>query len=146
MTTKKKVRSLRVDSVLDASITSYAQATGMKDSEAVRDLVEKGLACEALSMFATPVGGLIRDVIEAEFSLLRDGMDESSERLEERIARVVSRGTKASLATQAQLNDVSRAIIPAWKDVPAADLWSHYSRMGGELQAGKSYADVKNGG
>lgn len=146
MTTKKKVRSLRVDSVLDARITSYAQATGMKDSEAVRDLVEKGLACEALSMFATPVGGLIRDVIEAEFSLLRDGMDESSERLEERIARVVSRGTKASLATQAQLNDVSRAIIPAWKDVPAADLWSHYSRMGGELQAGKSYADVKNGG
>lgn len=112
----------------------------------MRDLVEKGLACEALSMFATPVGGLIRDVIEAEFSLLRDGMDESSERLEERIARVVSRGTRASLATQAQLNDVSRAIIPAWKDVPAADLWSHYSRMGGELQAGKSYADVKNGG
>lgn len=146
MTTKKKVHSLRVDSVLDARITSYAQATGMKDSEAVRDLVEKGLACEALSMFATPVGGLIRDVIEAEFSLLRDGMDESSERLEERIARVVSRGTRASLATQAQLNDVSRAIIPAWKDVPAADLWSHYSRMGGELQAGKSYADVKNGG
>lgn len=146
MTTKKKVRSLRVDSVLDARIISYAQATGMKDSEAVCDLVEKGLACEALSMFATPVGGLIRDVIEAEFSLLRDGMDESSERLEERIARVVSRGTKASLATQAQLNDVSRAIIPAWKDVPAADLWSHYSRMGGELQAGKSYADVKNGG
>lgn len=146
MTTKKKVRSLRVDSVLDARIASYAQATGMKDSEAVRDLVEKGLACEALSMFATPVGRLIRDVIEAEFSLLRDGMDESSERLEERIARVVSRGTKASLATQAQLNDVSRAIIPVWKDVPAADLWSHYSRMGGELQAGKSYADVKNGG
>lgn len=146
MTTKKKVRSLRVDSVLDARITAYAQAAGMKDSEAVRDLVEKGLACEALSVFATPVGGLIRDVIEAEFSFLRDGIDESSDRLEERVARVVSRGTKASLATQAQLNDVSRAIIPAWKDVPAADLWSHYSRMGGELQAGKTYADVKNGG
>lgn len=146
MTTKKKVRSLRVDSVLDARITAYAQAAGMKGSEAVRDLVEKGLACEAFSVFATPVGGLVRDVIEAEFSLLRDGMDESSDRLEERIARVVSRGTKASLATQAQLNDVSRAIIPAWKDVPAADLWSHYSRMGGELQAGKTYADVKNGG
>lgn len=146
MTTKKKVRSLRVDSVLDARITAYAQAVGMKDSEAVRDLVEKGLTCEALSMFATPVGRLIRDVIEAEFNLLREDMDERNDRLEDRIARVTSRGTKASLATQAQLNDVSRAIIPAWKDVPASDLWSHYSRMGGELQAGKSYADMKNGG
>lgn len=146
MATKKKVRSLRVDSVLDARITAYAQAVGMKDSEAVRDLVEKGLTCEALSMFATPVGRLIRDVIEAEFNLMREEMDEHSNRLEEHVARVVSRGTKASLATQAQLNDVSRAVIPAWRDVPAADLWSHYSRMGGELQAGKSYADVKNGG
>lgn len=146
MATKKKVRSLRVDPVLDDRITAYAQATGMRDSEAVRDLVEKGLACEALSVFATPVGKLIRDVIEAEFNLMREDMDERNDRLEERVARTMSRGTKSSLATQAQLNDISRAIIPAWKDVPAADLWSHYSRMGGELQAGHSYADVKNGG
>lgn len=146
MSEKKIIKSVRVSPVLNQRITAYAQAAGMKDSEAVRDLVEKGLACEALSMFATPVGGLIRDVIEAEFNLLREDMDERNDRLEERIARVTSRGTKASLATQAQLNDVSRAIIPAWKDVPASDLWSHYSRMGGELQAGKAYADVKNGG
>lgn len=132
--------------MLGRRIACYASEAGLKESDAIRELIEKGLACEALSVFATPVGGLIRDVIEAEFSLMREEMDERSDRLEERVARVVSRGAKASLATQAQLNDVSRAIIPAWKDVSAADLWSHYSRMGGELQVGKSYTDVKNGG
>lgn len=118
----KKVRSLRIDPVLDKRITSYAASAGMKESDAVRDLLEKGLACESLSVFATPVGKLVCDVIEAEFNLLREDMDSRNDVLEERVARVCSRGTKASLQAAALLNDVSRAIIPAWKDVPAEEL------------------------
>lgn len=146
MATKKKVRSLRIDPVLDKRITSYAAAAGMKESDAVRDLLEKGLACESLSVFATPVGRLVRDVIEAEFNLLREDMDGRNDALEERVARVCSRGTKASLQTAAMLNDVSRVVIPAWKDVPAEELWGFYAKQGGELQAGRAYADVKREG
>lgn len=146
MATKKKVRSLRIDPVLDKRITSYAASAGMKESDAVRDLLEKGLACESLSVFATPVGKLVRDVIEAEFNILREDMDSRNDVLEERVARVCSRGTKASLQVAAMLNDVSRAIIPAWKDVSAEELWAFYAKRGGELQAGRAYADVKREG
>ncbi len=145
MATKKRVRSLRIDPVLDSRITVYAAGAGMNESDAIRKLIEQGLACEALSVYATPVGQLIRGVIEAEFSLMREDMDARNDALEERVARVCSRGAKASLQAAAQLNDVSRAVIPAWKDVPAEDLWAFYAKKGGELQAGRAYADVRKG-
>ena len=146
MPTKKKVRSLRVDPALDKQISSYATATGKKESDAIRDLLEKGLACESLSVFATPVGKLIRDVVEAEFNLMREDMDSRNDALEERVARVCSRGTKASLQAAAMLNDVSRAIVPAWGGVPAEELWAFYAKQGGELQSGRSYGDVRREG
>lgn len=145
MTTKKTVKSIRIDEVLEARIASYATAAGYSEAEAIRTLLEQGLASESLSVFATPVGGLIRDVIEAEFNLLREDMDQRNEQLEERVARVCSKGTKTSLHIAAQLNDVSRAIIPAWRDTEATDLWKYYSKVGGELQSGRSYSDVKAG-
>lgn len=146
MTTKKKVRSLRIDPVLDKRISSYAAAAGMKESDAVRSLLEKGLACESLNVFATPVGKLIRDVVEAEFNLVREDMDSRNDALEERVARVCSRGAKASLQAAAMLNDVSRAIVPAWKGIPAEELWAFYAKQGGELQSGRSYGDVRREG
>lgn len=146
MTTKKKVRSLRIDKILDERISSYAAATGKKESDAVRSLLEIGLACESLNVFATPVGKLIRDVVEAEFNLMREDMDSRNDALEERVARVCSKGTKASLQTAAMLNDVSRAIVPAWKDVQAEELWAFYAKQGGELQSGRSYGDVRREG
>ena len=146
MGVKKKVRSLRVDPVLDERIASYARARGISEADAVHDLLEKGLACESLNVFATPVGQLIRDVVEAEFALVREDMDARGDRLEERVARVCSRGAKASLQAAAMLNDVSRAMIPAWRDTPAEDLWAFYARQGGELQSGRAYGDVRNGG
>lgn len=146
MTRKQTVvTSVRMTPHLKGRIQSYCAANDLKEADAIRDLLEKGLACESLSVFATPVGGLIRDVIEAEFSLLRAEMEESSDRLENRVAKVASRGTKASIATQALLTDVSRAIIPAWHDTPGEELWSHYSRIGGEVQSGIPYLEAKAG-
>ena len=145
MALKMIVRSIRVDPVLDRRIASYAQSAGLKESVAVRDLLEKGLACESLSVFATPVGKLIRDVIEAEFGLLRSDFEEHQARMEERLAKVCSRGTKASLHAAMQLNDLSRSLVPAWREVPAKELWDSYSRAGGELQHGIPYIEVKAG-
>lgn len=145
MACKKTVRSIRVDPILDRRITSYAQAAGIKESEAVRDLLEKGLACESLSVFATPVGALIRDVVEAELGPLRSDLEEHEARMEERLAKVCSRGTKASLHAAMQLNDLSRALVPAWREVPAKELWDSYSHAGGELQRGMSYTEAKAG-
>lgn len=143
MAQKNKVRSLRVSPQLDARITSYALSTNQKEADAIRDLIEKGLACESLSIFATPVGSLIRDVVEAEFNLLRAEFDERNDELEDRLARVCSRGTKASLHTAMMLTDVSRAIVPAWRNANGEGIWRAYARAGGELQAGKSYAEAK---
>lgn len=143
MASKKTTKSVRVDQLLAQRIEAYAGSRCVKESEAIRDLIEKGLACEGLSVFATPVGSLIRDVIEAEFSLMREEMDERNERLEDRVARVCSRGTRASLQAAAQLNDAARAVIPQWRDVGAEELWRYYSRMGGELQGGTDYADAR---
>lgn len=44
MAQKNKVRSLRVSPQLDARITSYALSTNQKEADAIRDLIEKGLA------------------------------------------------------------------------------------------------------
>ena len=142
---KSTVKSVRMDSVLAHRVASYAAAEGAKEADAIRRLIEKGLACEALSVYATPVGQLIRDVIAAEFSLMRDDMDARNDALEDRVARVCSRGTKTSLQAAAQLNDLSRIMVPAWREVPAEELWRHYSSMGGAMQAGRSYRDVRNG-
>ncbi len=142
---KSTVKSVRMDGVLAHRVVSYAAAEGVKEADATRRLITKGLACEALSIYATPVGQLIRDVISAEFSLMRDDMDARNDALEDRVARVCSRGTKASLQAAAQLNDLSRIMVPAWREVPAEELWKHYSSMGGAMQAGRAYRDVRNG-
>lgn len=142
---KKIVRTLRVDPSLDKRISLFARSTGQTEADALRSLLEKGLACESLSVFATPVGQLVRDVVEAEFNLLRAEFEEHEERLEERVARVCSRGTKASLHAAMQINDLSRALVPAWREASAKELWDAYSRAGGELQSGRSYEAVKAG-
>ena len=143
MTTKKTIKSIRIDAVLSNRIDSYCKSSGMKEAEALRHLLELGLACESLNVFATPVGSLIRDVVEAEFHLLRQEMSEQSDALEERVAKVCSRGTKYSLYGAVLLTDVSRSIIPAWNDTPVTELWEHYSKCAGELQTGRSYKDMK---
>lgn len=142
---KKVVKTVRLDPLLNRRLKSYCEASGVREADAIRKLLELGLASESLNVFATPVGELIRTVISAEFSLMREEMDEHENLMEERVARVVSRGTKASLASAAQLNDLSRALIPAWRDTSAVDLWKHYQGIGGALQSGASYADVRNG-
>lgn len=142
---KSTVKSVRMDGVLAHRVVSYAAAEGVKEADAIRRLITKGLACEALSIYATPVGQLIRDVISAEFSLMRDDMDARNDALEDRVARVCSRGTKASLQAAAQLNDLSRIMVPAWREVPAEELWKRYSSMGGAMQSGRAYRDVRNG-
>lgn len=145
MAARKVVKTVRLDSVLDRRISSYAQASAMRESEAMRELLVKGLASAGLSVFATPVGKLIQDVIEAEFGLLRSDLEEHEARMEERLAKVCSRGTKASLHAAMQLNDLSRSLVPAWREVPAKELWDSYSRAGGELQHGIPYTEVKAG-
>lgn len=143
MAEKKIVKTVRVDALLAKRIESYCMSAGMKEADAIRFLLEQGLACESLNVFATSVGSLIRNVVEAEFALMRQEMEEHETQMEERVARVVSRGTKASLQTAVQLNDVSRSIIPAWNNVNAEDLWNFYSEIAGKLQSGTNYSEAK---
>ena len=55
MTRKQTVvTSVRMTPHLKGRIQSYCAANDLKEADAIRDLLEKGLACESLSVFATP--------------------------------------------------------------------------------------------
>ncbi|MCL2438658.1 MAG: hypothetical protein FWE48_00045 [Coriobacteriia bacterium] len=145
MSKKKIIKSIRLDPLLNKRIESYRVASGLKEADAIRHLLEQGLACESLNVFATPVGSLIRDVMEVEFNLLREEMQSRNDELEERIAKVNSKGTKSSLYSAVMLTDLARAVVPVWKETDPYELWRYYSQMAGELQSGRSYRDVKDG-
>ena len=40
--------------------------------------------------------------------------------------------------------EVSRAIIPAWQEVSAEDLYAHYAKIAGEMQAGARYGEARS--
>lgn len=142
---RKIVKTVRLDELLDRRLKTYCEAGGIREADAIRKLLEIGLASEGLNVFASPVSELIRAVVEAEMSLMRQEMEEHERLMEERVARVVARGSKASLAGAAQLNDLARSLIPAWREIRAEDLWTHYQGIGGALLAGGRYADVRKG-
>lgn len=142
---RKVVKTVRLDELLDRRLKTYCETGGIREADAIRKLLEVGLSSEGLCVFASPVGELIRSVIEAEMALMRQELEEHERLMEERVARVVARGSKASLAGAAQLNDLARSLIPAWRETPAEDLWKHYQGVGGALLAGGRYADVRKG-
>jgi predicted DNA-binding protein len=137
------VRSIRLEPVLAERVDSYASASGKTKADATRALIERGLASEALSVYATPVGQLIKTTIEAEFALMREDAEERDEHTENRLAKICAKGSKASIAAVVMSNDAFRALVPAWRDVPAEKLFSYYAHFAGELQAGRSYKELR---
>lgn len=137
------VRSVRLEPVLAGRVDAYASASNRTKADATRALIERGLASEALSVYATPVGQLIKTTIEAEFALMREDAEQRDERQEERLAKVCAKGARFAIAAAVEGNDAYRALVPAWADTPAEELLGYYMRFAGEMQAGRSYKELR---
>ena len=136
-----KVHSVRLSQSLDARVRAYAAEAGLSISDAVRALVEKGLVSESLD--ALPLGEYISRCIRSELALLQSMQGQHDKALEERLAKVLSRGTKASLANVVQVLDLSRVLISAYQNEDPAEMYKYYMEIGGKLQRGDSFESVR---
>jgi hypothetical protein len=145
MLNKKTVKTLRLDQPTDEKVTAYCAATGLKEATALRQLIERGLMTEGLSLYATPLGQFVRDVMQGQLDLFRDELEQRNDDLEERIAKITAKGAKYSIYGALLQTDLARGIIPAWKEMSAEAVWKAYSKQAGELQRGKAFKDIRAG-
>lgn len=136
-------KTLRLTDELCGRIEAYREATGTREADALRTLLDAGLMAQGMSLYATPLGRFMHELVQGELDAWRAEQDRRADDLEDRVARVCSRGTRASLHTAALLGDVARATVPAWRDTPAEDIWRTYQAMGGAVQQGLPLADAR---
>ena len=139
----KAVHSVRLDAGLERRVEAHASAQGIKMSEAIRDLIEKGLAASSVDLYASPLDDIIRRTTQSEFSLLRLSMDEHAKTMEERVAKVCSRGSRAALANLVQIVDLSRALIPSYQSNTDAEIFEYYREIGGQLLHGEQLEKIR---
>lgn len=142
----KTTHSVRLDEIMERRIQAYASDRDIKTSEALRRLIEKGLATEGVDLYANPVAELISRTMHAEFAFIQRALDEQGRATEEHVAKVCSRGTKAALANVVQVADLSRALIEAYRNDDPSDIYDYYSCIGGRLQHGESLAKIRPAG
>ena len=140
----KKTVTVRLDDETRRQIVAYQTATGCKtEATAIRELVETGLLMSGSTLLTSPLTRFIREVMQGQLDLFRQEMDTKADQIEDRVAQVCSRGTKASLHTAALTGDLARAVVPAFQHMSAEDLWHTYARMGGAVQQGQSFTDAR---
>lgn len=139
----KTTHSVRLDEIQERRIQAYASDNAIKTSEALRQLIEKGLATEGVDLYANPVAELISRTVRAEFAFIQQAIEEQGRATEERVAKVCSRGTRAALGNMVQVADLSRALIEAYRTDDSADIYDYYSHIGGRLQHGESLAKIR---
>lgn len=138
-----KVHSVRLGSALEARVQAYSSENGVSASEAVRLLVEKGLISESLDIYALPLGEYISRCIRSEMALLQSLQEQHDKALEERLAKVTSKGTKAALANAVQVADLSRVLVEAYRGDSAGSIYDYYMRIGGLLQRGDTLESAR---
>lgn len=139
----KTAHSVRLDEVLERRVQAFANDRAYTTSEAIRQLLEKGLAAEGIDFYAGPIANLISRSVQSEFALIQRAMEEQSKASEDRIAKVCSRGTKAALANLVQVVDLSRALIGVYRREDPAEMYDYYDEIGGRLQHGESLAEIR---
>lgn len=139
----KSVHSVRLDAGLERRVEAHASAQGVSVSEAIRDLIEKGLAASSVDLYASPMADLVRRVMQSEFSLLRISLDEHTKDMEERVAKVCSRGSRAALANLVQIVDLSRALIPSYQSNTDVEIFDYYKEIGGQLLHGDRLEKIR---
>ena len=148
MTTAKagmaKVMSLRLTQGDYRRLHAFAVSKDLRDGPAARELIIKGLAADGLELYSTELGAYLRAVMQP----LIDGFDQRLEgrnaEQEDRIARVVSRASKASFVAAIAAIEAEKGIYrEELRDVTPSRIYDAYSRQAGLLQAGYSLEEAR---
>lgn len=139
----KAAHSVRLDEVLERRVQAYANDRDITPSEAIRRILERGLAVEGIDLYANPLTEAISRTVRSEFALIQRAMEEQSRASEDRIAKVCSHGTKAALANFVQVVDLSRALIDVYRSENPVEMYNYYDEIGGRLQHGESLAEIR---
>lgn len=139
----KTAHSVRLGEVLERRVQAFANDRGINPSEAIRQLLEKGLAVEGIDFYASPLTEAISRTVHSEFALIQRAMEEQNRATEDRIAKVCSHGTKAALANLVQVVDLSRALIDIYRSEDPVEMYEYYSNIGGRLQYGESLSEIR---
>lgn len=140
---KLKVKTVRMSRDLEERIRRYMEATGATEGAAIRELIERGLMSEGMSLYATPLARFVGDVMQSELEAFRTELSSRNENLEERLAKVCARGTKASLASAVMQVDCMMGLFPSMREMHAEEIYEAYCRQAGQLQRGIPFARMK---
>ena len=81
--------------------------------------------------------------MRSELELFREELARRNTDIENRLAKVISKGTKASLFCATIAVDQLQGLFPAMQEMRSEEIWEAYWRQAGELQSGKPYRTVK---
>lgn len=142
-TTKHKVQTVRLTQDQVERIEAFVAMSGMKESDALRHLIDKGLMTEGASLYASPLAQFVSELMCSELELFREELARRNTDIENRLAKVTSKGTKSSIFCAILAVDLLRGLYPATMEMAPEEIWEAYWRQAGELQSGKPYHTIK---
>lgn len=142
-TSKSVMKGVRLDQERYDKLAAFTKATGMSESEAMRHLIDQGLMLEGASLYSAPLAQFVSSIMQAELEKFRIELEQRNDNLEERLAKVDAKGTKAALASTVILIDAMQGLFPAMSQMKAEEIWTAYWRQAGKIQSGKSFKQVK---
>ena len=140
---KLRVKTVRMSRDLEERVRRYTEATGATEGAAIRELIERGLMTEGMSLYATPLARFVGELMQTELEAFRTELAARNDNLEERLAKVCSRGTKASLASAVMQVDCMMGLFPSMREMTAEEIYEAYCQQAGQLQRGVPFARMK---
>ena len=140
---KTVIKTVRLDQATNDKVAAFRSATGLSDAEALRQLIDAGLMHQGAELYSTPLARVIRELMQGQLDLFREELDQRNDELEERVAKICAKGTKASLQASVMMLDTMRGLFPAMAEAPEEQVWRAYQQQAGKLQAGSSFREVK---
>ena len=138
-----KVTTVRMSADLSDRVKRYAAETGTSEGAAIRALIEKGLMEEGLNLYASPLGKLIEDIAQQELESFRAELELRSRDIEDRLARVCSKGSRSAVQACIMLSDCMVGLFPAMSELSAETVFTEYSHQAGQLQHNVPFAQIR---
>lgn len=140
---RAKVMSIRLGEDEHGRVHAYAVSKGLKDGPAARELIVQALAADGLALYSTELGAYLRSVMAPLIDGFDQRLGERNAEQEDRIARVVHRAARGSIAAAIAAVEAEKALFPGLKDVSASDIYSTYEKQARLMQAGYTLAEAR---
>lgn len=134
---KTIIKTIRMDADLSSRVAAFAAASGLSESEGLRELIRFGLASRGMEMYEEPLARLLREILTGYGDIYLERFEHAAAMQEERICKLAARAAKASIQTCIMQVDAMKAIYPAMAEMPDHEIWKAYdSQAGRTLQVG----------